>query len=85
MNQIPSVKNKRLRRAIYPGNVLAEQGRSQTIPVRVQYHDGPLFAKHLATPGVESRDLINLPNYHMFVRLMLDGQQTKAFSATTLA
>ena len=52
---------------------------------RLGANDGPLFAKHLATPGVESRDLINLPNYHMFVRLMVDGQQTKAFSAKTLA
>ncbi|TAJ36867.1 MAG: type IV secretory system conjugative DNA transfer family protein [Reyranella sp.] len=31
----------------------------------------------------EARDLLNLENLHMYVKLMIDGQPSKAFSATT--
>jgi hypothetical protein len=49
---------------------------------RVGARDAPLMAKQLG--AVEPRDLINLPNHHTFVRLMVHGNQTKAFSARTL-
>ena len=49
---------------------------------RLGANDAPLFTRHLATPRIEPRDLVNLPNYEMFVRLMVDGQQTHGFSAT---
>ena len=80
------------------GLVLAGQYTSQTdrdlfnaiignvgsiICFRLGANDAPLFVRHLATPGIEIRDLINLPNYEMYVRLMVDGQQTKGFSART--
>lgn len=44
--------------------------------------DAPLFAKQLQT--VEPRDLINLPNYRAFVRLLVDGEKTRTFSARTV-
>lgn len=52
------------------------------ISFRVGARDAPLVAKQLG--NVEPRDLINLPSHHTFVRLMVHGQQTKAFSARTL-
>ncbi len=36
------------------------------------------------SPELEPLDLMNLPNYHVYVRLMVDGQATRPFSATTL-
>jgi len=51
---------------------------------RLGANDAPLFARHLATPEINPRDLVNLPNYEMFVRLMVEGQQTKGFSARTI-
>lgn len=49
---------------------------------RVGAQDAPALSMQLG--NVEPRDLISLPNHHAFVRLMIDGQQTKAFSAETL-
>jgi hypothetical protein len=51
---------------------------------RIGAADAPLFARHLATPRIEVRDLVSLPNYEMYVRLMVDGQQTAGFSARTI-
>lgn len=48
---------------------------------RVGASDAPVFARQLQ--DVAERDLINQPNYRAFVQLMVDGQKTKAFSATT--
>jgi hypothetical protein len=31
-----------------------------------------------------ARDLINLPNYHIYLRLMIDGVVSQPFSAETL-
>jgi len=49
---------------------------------RVGAQDAPALSMQLG--NVEPRDLINLPNHHAFVRLMIDGAQTKAFSVETL-
>jgi len=50
---------------------------------RLGASDAQLFAKQLTTPEIVPRDLINLPNYEMVVRLMVDGEKTKGFSSRT--
>lgn len=49
---------------------------------RLGAQDAPLLAKQLQS--VEPRDLINLPDYHSFTRLMVDGEKTRSFSARTV-
>lgn len=44
--------------------------------------DAPTLCRQLG--DVALPDLINLPNHHAFVQLMVDGQKSKTFSATTL-
>lgn len=46
---------------------------------RVGPNDAPNIARHM--DGPEPRDLVNLPNYQMFVRLMVEGERSKAFTA----
>jgi len=58
---------------------------STLICFRVGASDAPFFAKHLATPRILPRDLINLPNYEMNIRLMVQGRQTKGFSCRTIS
>lgn len=48
---------------------------------RVGAHDAPLLAKHLAIDA--PRDLVGLANFECFARVMVDGVQTKAFTAFT--
>jgi len=36
-------------------------------------------------PFFSARDLINLPNYHIYLKLMIDGVVSQPFSAETLA
>ena len=36
-------------------------------------------------PDFSVEDLISLPNYHIYLKLMIDGAVSKAFSAETLA
>ncbi len=43
--------------------------------------DAPLFCRQLG--DLEPRNLINLPNYHAFVQLMVNGRKTPMFSAQT--
>lgn len=50
------------------------------IAFRIGANDAPIMARQLG--NVELRDLINQPNHRAFVRLMVDGEQTKAFSMT---
>ena len=49
---------------------------------RVGARDSSVFVPQLET--VTPRDLINLPNHHAFMRLMLDGQRTRCFSMQSL-
>lgn len=78
------------------GMILAGQHASQSDPAvldallgnvgtvicfRLGASDAPLFAKQLATPEITSHDLIKLPNYEMVMRLMVNGEKTKGFSA----
>lgn len=50
---------------------------------RLGAQDAPLLARQLGE--IDPASIINLPNYRMFVRLMVSGAQTKAFSAKTIA
>ena len=46
---------------------------------RLGASDASLFAKYLATPSILPRDLSNLPNYEMVVRLMVRGGKQWGF------
>ena len=48
---------------------------------RVGASDAPILAHQLGE--VSPRDLIGLANYEMFIKLMIDGAQSKVFSAAT--
>ncbi|MBK8458706.1 MAG: DUF87 domain-containing protein [Phyllobacteriaceae bacterium] len=51
------------------------------VTFRVGARDAPLIARHL---GIEAeRDLRSLPNYHAYVRLMVEGEPSPAFSMET--
>ena len=49
---------------------------------RVGAKDAPLLAKHLG--DIDPRDLTRLGNYELSMKLMIDGVQSKAFSARTV-
>jgi len=51
------------------------------IVFRLGAKDAGLMGRQL---GVDGDNLINLPNYRMFIRLMVNGSQTKAFSARSI-
>lgn len=50
---------------------------------RVGPGDVGVLSKYFS-PELEPLDLMNLPNYNVYVRLMVDGQVTRPFSAETL-
>ena len=50
---------------------------------RVGALDAPTICQQFGTVGIS--DLVNLPNYRAFVQLMVDGEKSKPFSATTWA
>lgn len=54
------------------------------IAFRLGAPDASLMAREFA-PTFEAEDLVNLPNYHIYLRLMIDGQVSKAFSGVTVA
>ena len=49
---------------------------------RVGAQDAPLLHRQFGV--IDTQDLINLPNHRAFVRLMVDGEKTKPFSASML-
>ena len=49
------------------------------ITFRVGALDAPLLAKHMV--NVKPEDFVSLPNYQMFIRLMVNGERTIAFTA----
>ncbi len=65
-----------LRAAIF-GNV------GTLISFRVGAEDGKYLAREFY-PEFNESDLVNLPNYHIYLKLMIDGQSSKPFSAVTL-
>jgi type IV secretory pathway TraG/TraD family ATPase VirD4 len=54
------------------------------ISFRVGSLDAPLLAREFS-PVFESDDLLSLPNFHIYLKLMIDGQVSKPFSAMTIA
>ena len=54
-----------------------------TISFRLGLVDAELLAGEFY-PFFSSNDLINLPNYHIYLRLMIDGVVSQPFSAETL-
>jgi hypothetical protein len=80
------------------GMVLANQHLSQLDPeirdavfgnagtiisFRVGAADGAFLAREFA-PAFSAEDFISLPRYHIYIRLLIDGEPTRPFSATTL-
>lgn len=53
------------------------------IAFRLGPEDAGLIAREFA-PAFEAQDLVNLPNAHIYLKLMIDGAPSKPFSATTL-
>ena len=81
------------------GMVLANQYLSQLEPeirdavlgnvgtvicFRVGAQDAAFLAREMS-PVFSADDLLSLPNYHIYVKLMVNGQVSKPFSATTFA
>ncbi len=50
---------------------------------RVGAEDAPFLARELGPP-VTPLDLVRLPNYELYVKLLIDGMPSKAFSARTV-
>lgn len=53
------------------------------IAFRVGQEDAWVLAKEFS-PVFDETDLVNLPNYHIYLKLMIDGVTSRAFSAVTL-
>ena len=53
----------------------------------VSFRLGARDAAHITRefkPAFSATDLMNLPNHHIFLKLMIDGEPSKPFSAVTL-
>lgn len=67
-----------------PDVLHAVMGNAGTlISFRLGAHDANLIAREFE-PRFGRIDLINLPNHHVYVKLLVDGEPIKPFSATTL-
>jgi hypothetical protein len=53
------------------------------ISFRVGGQDAAFLAREFA-PKFDAEDFISLPRYHVYLRLMIDGEMSKPFSATTI-
>jgi len=53
------------------------------ISFRIGVNDAEVLEKEFY-PVFSAKDLISLPNYHIYVRLMIDGKVSQPFSAETL-
>ncbi|MEW8285191.1 MAG: DUF87 domain-containing protein [Candidatus Thiodiazotropha endolucinida] len=53
------------------------------ISFRLGGHDAPVIARELL-PAFGTEDLVNLPNYYIYLKLMIDGAPSKPFSAETV-
>lgn len=76
-HQYISQLDERIRGAIF-GNV------GTIISFRVGYEDAEILAKEFY-PVFNANDLTNLPNYHIYLKLMIDGITSRPFSAITLS
>ena len=68
--------DERIRAAIF-GNV------GTIISFRIGAEDAKYLAQEFA-PIFDEADLINLPNFHIYLKLMIDGVTSQPFSASTL-
>ena len=55
------------------------------VAFRLGAADAGFIAKQFGHNTPSERDLVNLPNYEMYVKMMIDGKQTRPFSARTLS
>lgn len=76
--QFSSVLDKKVLEAIL-GNV------GTLISFRVGATDAAVLARQFGNQIPSAADLVGLPNFQMYVKLMVDGEQTKPFSARTLS
>jgi hypothetical protein len=53
------------------------------VSFRVEPEDAEILAKELY-PKFSATDLMNLPNYCIYLKLMIDGAEPKPFSAETM-
>lgn len=71
----PVTRNTKVRDAVF-GNV------GTLISFRVGAEDAEFLEKEFE-PEFMMNDMVNLPNYNIYVKLMIDGVSSKPFSATT--
>ena len=76
-NQYTSQMTDSVRDAVF-GNV------GTTISFRVSADDAPILSKQFE-PVFEAQDLLNLNNRHFVLSMIINGEKTPAFSATTLS
>ena len=76
-NQYTSQMTEQVRDAVF-GNV------GTTISFRVSADDAPILSKQFE-PVFEAQDLLNLNNRHFVLSMIINGEKTPAFSATTLS
>ncbi|MBR6166746.1 type IV secretion system DNA-binding domain-containing protein [Candidatus Saccharibacteria bacterium] len=76
-NQYTSQMTEQVRDAVF-GNV------GTTISFRVSADDAPILSKQFE-PVFEAQDLLNLNTRHFVVSMIINGEKTPAFSATTLS
>jgi CxxC-x17-CxxC domain-containing protein len=74
--QLANENGTKVRDAVF-GNV------GTMIIFRVGADDADFIEKEFA-PEFTAQDLVNLPNYHIYLKLMIDGVTSRPFSATTL-
>ena len=72
----PTGRSTKVRDAVF-GNV------GTIISFRVGAEDAEFLEKEFA-PEFSAMDLVNLPKYNIYIKLMIDGLASKPFSATTL-
>ena len=76
-NQYTSQMTESVRDAVF-GNV------GTSISFRVSADDAPILSKQFE-PVFEAQDLLNLNNRHFVISMIINGEKTPAFSATTLS
>lgn len=53
----------------------------------ISFRVGAIDAKYLAAefyPTFDETDLVNIPNHHIYLKMMIDGHTSRAFSAMTM-
>ncbi len=53
----------------------------------ISFRVGAIDAEHLARefyPTFDETDLVNIPNHHIYLKMMIDGHTSRAFSAVTM-